>query len=105
MDGDNRRCCASAEGTSADKLIDEPAQRGARPFGVAQSCARDLRDSSAAPSSPMEFRVENLGKLAGPLIVASALGLLLHVEFDWSLRWSVVVGLFVAVRLQKWALI
>ena len=53
----------------------------------------------------MEIRWERLGRLVGPLTVALALTFFLHLELEWSLRWSIVAGLFAAVRLQKWALV
>lgn len=77
-----------------------PCQKGAQTI----SC-RVLRVTPDTNASTMELHWERLGRLFGPLVIIGSLSGLLHLEFEWSLRWAVVAGLFVAVRLQKWALI
>ena len=75
-----------------------PCQKGA----IDPSCRVDSPDINA---NTMELHWERLGRLFGPLVIIGSLSGLLHLEFEWSIRWAVVAGLFVAVRLQKWALI
>lgn len=73
--------------------------------GAQSLSCRVLRVTPDTNASTMELHWERLGRLFGPLVIVGSLSGLLHLEFEWSLRWAVVAGLFVAVRLQKWALI
>ena len=90
------RACACGVGGDPSCL----AKKGAQTL----SC-RVLRVTPDTNASTMELHWERLGRLFGPLVIIGSLSGLLHLEFEWSLRWAVVAGLFVAVRLQKWALI
>ena len=89
------RACAVAPREESWKV---PCQKGA----IDPSCRVDSPDINA---NTMELHWERLGRLFGPLVIIGSLSGLLHLEFEWSIRWAVVAGLFVAVRLQKWALI
>ena len=91
-------CAARAGGVGGDPSC--LAKKGAQTL----SC-RVLRVTPDTNASTMELHWERLGRLFGPLVIVGSLSGLLHLEFEWSLRWAVVAGLFVAVRLQKWALI
>ena len=90
-----RGACAVAPREESWKV---PCQKGA----IDPSCRVDSPDINA---NTMELHWERLGRLFGPLVIIGSLSGLLHLEFEWSIRWAVVAGLFVAVRLQKWALI
>ena len=53
----------------------------------------------------MKLNLDRVPALVGPLIVAAAVASLCAYEFEVSVRWAVVIGLFVAVQLQRFHLL